>query len=289
VVADAVRIAAHAKVNLFLRILARETSGFHQIETAFALLELSDELVVRRTPRGVTIAVAPGAPDLGDPDENLAARAARAVLEATGQRFGVAIELTKRIPVRAGLGGGSSDAAAALHGRALAGCRPPRRAGADGRAIGSDASLRAALALGWGRGERIPQLDRARHRTRRAGDRRSRRTPTGGGTNECDQRHGGRGADAPALATWEASAAWAGTISSCRSSGTIPPCVRCSSGSWRRILIGYVCAVPAAHGAVYSTGRLRDDAAMQLGSQHQQLVKTSTRARVAPGPEALTP
>src|SRR5213080_1649884 len=109
----AVRVAAHAKVNLFLRILARESSGFHQIETAFALLELADELVVRRTAAGVALQV--DGPDLGPAEENLAVLAARTVLDATGNRFGVAMELNKRIPVRAGLGGGSSDAAGALH------------------------------------------------------------------------------------------------------------------------------------------------------------------------------
>src|SRR3989454_4957056 len=122
---DAVRIAAHAKVNLFLRILARESSGFHQIETAFALLELADELVVQRIDSGVTLEVE--GPDLGPSDENLAVRAARMVLDATGNRFGVAITLTKRIPVRAGLGGGSSDGAAALDpGEAPAGHAGPR-------------------------------------------------------------------------------------------------------------------------------------------------------------------
>src|SRR2546423_13443869 len=122
---DAVRVAAHAKINLFLRILAREASGFHQIETAFALLELADELQVRRTDAGVKLEV--NGPDLGATDENLAVRAARAVLEATGNRFCVAIALTKRIPVRAGLGGGASDGAAALHAvNALAGNAVPR-------------------------------------------------------------------------------------------------------------------------------------------------------------------
>ena len=126
---DAVRIHAHAKINLFLRILARESSGFHQIETAFALLELADELVVRRGGSGVSLEVEglPSPPDLGPADENLAVRAARMVLDATGNRFGVAIALTKRIPVRAGLGGGSSDGAAALHAvNALAGNPVPR-------------------------------------------------------------------------------------------------------------------------------------------------------------------
>src|SRR6266576_2820589 len=152
----AVRVAAHAKVNLFLRILARESSGFHQIETAFALLELADELDVRRIETGVQLKVT-GGQDLGPPDENLAVRAARAVLEATGNRFGVSIGLTKRIPVRAGLGGGSSDAAAALHAvNALAGNAVPRhellhyatRLGADVAFFASG----APAALAWGRG-----------------------------------------------------------------------------------------------------------------------------------------
>ncbi|MGH7672736.1 MAG: 4-(cytidine 5'-diphospho)-2-C-methyl-D-erythritol kinase, partial [Gemmatimonadales bacterium] len=121
----AVRVAAHAKVNLFLRVLAREASGWHQIETAFALLELADELEARRIDAGVTLEV--DRPDLGPVEENVAVRAARAVLDATGGRFGVALRLTKRIPVRSGLGGGSSDAAGALHAvNALTGNAVPR-------------------------------------------------------------------------------------------------------------------------------------------------------------------
>src|SRR5437899_11943815 len=105
----AVRVAAHAKVNLFLRSLARESSGRHQIETAFALLELADELDVRRIETGVQLKVT-GGQDLGPPDGNVAVRAARAVLEATGNRFGVSSGLTKRIAVGAGLRGGAGDA-----------------------------------------------------------------------------------------------------------------------------------------------------------------------------------
>src|SRR5437773_11921369 len=87
-----------------LRILAREApAGYHQIETAFALLELTDELMVTRTAGGVALTV--HGPDLGAPEQNLAVRAARAVLEATGHKFGVAPELTKRIPVQSGRGG----------------------------------------------------------------------------------------------------------------------------------------------------------------------------------------
>src|SRR5207244_134178 len=93
-------------------------------------------------------------------EENLAVRAARAVLEATGQKSGAGLELTKRIPVRAGLGGGSSDAAAALHAvNLLAGNAVPShellyfatRLGADVAFFASG----APCAVAWGRGERL--------------------------------------------------------------------------------------------------------------------------------------
>ena len=112
---DRVRMVAHAKVNLFLRILARESTGYHQIETAFTLIDLADDLEAVRTAAGGGVTIEVDGADVGPADDNLAVRGARAVLEATGQKFGVALKLTKRIPVRAGLGGGSSDAAAALH------------------------------------------------------------------------------------------------------------------------------------------------------------------------------
>ena len=104
---------AHAKVNLFLRVLARESDGYHGLETLFCLVSLADTLrAERREGHGVTIEVE-GA-DVGPPEQNLAVRAAGLLLEATGRRFAVHLTLVKRIPVRAGLGGGSSDAAAAL-------------------------------------------------------------------------------------------------------------------------------------------------------------------------------
>src|SRR5262249_8884131 len=94
---DRVQAQAHAKVNLLFRILARETTGYHQIETVFQLLELADDLEVARTDRGVTLDI--HGPDLGPVADNLAVRAAQLVLDATGRKFGVAITLTKRIPV----------------------------------------------------------------------------------------------------------------------------------------------------------------------------------------------
>lgn len=148
-------------MNLFLRVLARESSGYHQIETAFALLDLADDIVVTRTDAGVTLTVE--GPDLGPVPDNLAVRAARALLEATGAKFGVAIALTKRIPIRAGLGGGSSDAAAVLHAvNALADHAVPRQEVLHLAArLGADVAFfagGAAAALAWGRGERQYRL-----------------------------------------------------------------------------------------------------------------------------------
>ncbi|HET7249007.1 MAG TPA: 4-(cytidine 5'-diphospho)-2-C-methyl-D-erythritol kinase [Gemmatimonadales bacterium] len=155
---DRVQAQAHAKVNLLLRILARETSGYHQIETVFQLLELADDLEVTRSAAGVTLDVR--GPDLGPVADNLAVRAAQLVLDATGRKFGVAITLTKRIPVRAGLGGGSSDAAAVLHAvNALADHAVPRQELLHlGTRLGADVAFFASgakAAVAWGRGERL--------------------------------------------------------------------------------------------------------------------------------------
>ena len=155
---DSVSIHAHAKVNLFLRVLAREASGYHGLETLFTLLELHDTLTVERTSGGVELTVV-GA-DTGPAEENLAYRAAELVLGSTGRQFGVRMRLEKRIPVQAGLGGGSSDGAAALHAvNALAGNAVPRpevlqlaaRLGSDVPFLASG----AAMALAWGHGERL--------------------------------------------------------------------------------------------------------------------------------------
>jgi 4-diphosphocytidyl-2-C-methyl-D-erythritol kinase len=160
--ADPVTVSAPAKLNLFLRVLARESDGYHSLETLFCLVSLADTVVAtRREERGVSIEVE-GA-EVGPPEQNLAVRAAALVLEATGHRFGVDLRLTKSIPVRAGLGGGSSDAAAALHAvNALANGAVPRHELLQfGARLGSDVPFfvtGAPLALAWGRGERLFRL-----------------------------------------------------------------------------------------------------------------------------------
>ena len=156
---------AHAKVNLFLRVLGRRADGYHEIETVLHEVSLADELEVRSAPAGRVAlhvrASAEAAAQLPPSEDNLVARAARALAERCPGR-GARIDLTKRIPVGAGLGGGSSDAAAALVALdELWGARLSRDALADLAArLGSDVPffLVGGTARASGRGERIAAL-----------------------------------------------------------------------------------------------------------------------------------
>lgn len=149
-------LRAHAKVNLGLAVLARRGDGFHEVETLMVRLALHDDVVVRRVAEdGVALRTAGLAvPSGGD---NLAVRAARAYLERAGVGGGASIALTKRIPVAAGLGGGSSDAGAVLRGlHALVGADVDLAVLAA--ELGSDVPFFAAdlgAALARGRGERL--------------------------------------------------------------------------------------------------------------------------------------
>lgn len=155
---DTVTFQAHAKLNLFLRILSQDHDGYHSLETLFCRLTLADRLTASRSDSGVTIEVT-GA-DAGPNKENLAVRAAEMVLAALRTPFGVHLRLEKSIPVGGGLGGGSADAAAALEAvNALAGHAIPRAELLQfASRLGSDVPwcfAGAPLALGWGRGERM--------------------------------------------------------------------------------------------------------------------------------------
>ncbi|HVX40573.1 MAG TPA: 4-(cytidine 5'-diphospho)-2-C-methyl-D-erythritol kinase [Gemmatimonadaceae bacterium] len=159
------RVAAQAKVNLLLRVLAREASGYHSIETVFLRLDLADQVHVRLTDGARSLECAgPTIPaeGLGPTERNLAYRAAMAYTEAAGWPAGFAIEIEKRIPVGGGLGGGSADAGAVL--RALDALSP--RPIGDGllelaAPLGADVAFMAIehpMALAWGRGERMLAL-----------------------------------------------------------------------------------------------------------------------------------
>lgn len=160
-------VQAQAKVNLFLRIIAREESGYHQIETLFCRIALADVVRVRLTGSGRRIACSGEqmpAGGLGAPEKNLAWRAAAEYAEATGFPSGFEIAIDKRIPVAAGLGGGSADAGAVL--RALNALNPQPVSPAVllqiGSSLGSDVPFltqdESTLALAWGRGDRMASL-----------------------------------------------------------------------------------------------------------------------------------
>jgi 4-diphosphocytidyl-2-C-methyl-D-erythritol kinase len=106
-------LRAPAKVNLRLEVLGKRPDGYHEIKTWMYPISLADELTVARD-ASAGISLVCTHPGLPLTDENLAYRAADSFLKEHGLVGGVRIELTKRIPVAAGLGGGSSDAAAVL-------------------------------------------------------------------------------------------------------------------------------------------------------------------------------
>lgn len=105
-------INAYAKINLTLGILGIRDDGYHEVEMLMQAVDLHDSLVFEEIPAGIV--VESDCPDLPPGPENLVFRAAVLLREYTGCRRGVKINLSKNIPVAAGLAGGSTDAAAAL-------------------------------------------------------------------------------------------------------------------------------------------------------------------------------
>lgn len=152
------RILAYAKLNLVLRVVGKRSDGYHLIQSLFCAVDLADEITLEPIPRGIEL-LAPSA--LGPPERNLAFRAARALLGSASP--GVRISLRKKIPVGAGLGGGSSDAAAVLVGlNALFGLgKTPEELKALGAKIGADVPFFLGPSPAWveGIGERVSPAD----------------------------------------------------------------------------------------------------------------------------------
>ncbi len=149
-------VQAQAKVNLFLRILGREESGYHRIETLYQRISLADAVVVRTDVSGRSLDCR-GA-DAGPVESNLAFRAATGFRDAAGWPDSFAIELDKTIPVGGGLGGGSADAGAVL--RALNAMAPRRLDDetllAVARGLGADVPFltgESPTAIGFVRGD----------------------------------------------------------------------------------------------------------------------------------------
>jgi 4-diphosphocytidyl-2-C-methyl-D-erythritol kinase len=112
----ALRLAAPAKVNLYLHVTGRRADGYHLLDSLIAFTALSDQLELWPAD-GMQLAVEGAFADNAGPlDDNLVLRAARALADAAKVDKGMAARLAKNIPAAAGLGGGSADAAAALRG-----------------------------------------------------------------------------------------------------------------------------------------------------------------------------
>lgn len=157
------RLLAPAKVNFFLEVLGRRPDGYHDLRMLMAPVSLADDLWLEAVPeRGRIVVTCEGASGVPGGEGNLCHRAAQFYFEATGVVGGARAHVRKRIPVGAGLGGGSSDAAAVLLGleslyetpltagdRALAGFR-----------VGADVPFFLARGAAWveGIGERVTPL-----------------------------------------------------------------------------------------------------------------------------------
>ena len=165
-----VRVPAYAKVNLRLDVLGRRADGYHELRTIFQAISLHDILVLERMrDPGIELRIAGNSQLAGEPGkDNLVYRALDELGREIGMQHGVRVSLTKRIPVGRGLGGGSSDAAAALVGLLrLTGKRvAAARLLEIASGLGADVPffLHGGRALGVGRGSEIYPLPDAPRR-----------------------------------------------------------------------------------------------------------------------------
>jgi 4-diphosphocytidyl-2-C-methyl-D-erythritol kinase len=152
---------APAKLNLFLHVTGRRPDGYHELQTLFQLIDLSDTVSLSVTDDGRI--ERPAGPAGVDPDSDLTVRAAKALQAATGCRAGASIRIAKRIPMGGGLGGGSSDAATVLLAlNHLWGCGlPVDELARLGLPLGADVPVfvRGSSAWAEGVGEQLVPVD----------------------------------------------------------------------------------------------------------------------------------
>ena len=158
------RVRAFAKINLSLRVLGTRADGYHELRTVFQSIALHDTLTIRRA-RGA-FRLTCDDPDCPSDSTNLIRRAAERVWRAAGRRGAprdVTVDLEKRIPLNAGLGGGSSDCAAALRAFGRLWRVDVDRTRAIGRELGADVPyfFEGGTVLGLDRGDALfPLIDR---------------------------------------------------------------------------------------------------------------------------------
>lgn len=148
------------KVNLYLRIVGKRADGYHELETVMAPLDFGDTLAFAPAEHGITMSC--NHPALPTDDTNLVMRAAKAVAQHFGVSQGAHIALTKRAPLAAGVGGGSSNAAATLRGlnELWKLGATPAQLNEIAASLGSDVNffLAGAAALCRGRGEQVTPI-----------------------------------------------------------------------------------------------------------------------------------
>lgn len=154
----AVTLLAPAKINLALAVTGKRDDGYHELRSVFATIDLADRVRVARSGR-LEVRIAPdvGAP----PGDDLASRAVRAMAEATGHDAAAFVHIRKRVPVAAGLGGGSSDAGAVLRALVTIWQRADIDLVALAATVGSDVPFfvtGAPVAFVAGRGELVVPL-----------------------------------------------------------------------------------------------------------------------------------
>ena len=155
------KVRAWAKINLGLDVTGRREDGYHLLRSVMQTLDLHDTLEIEESSPGSAL-VRTDNPELPDGDDNLITRAARAILQSYAPDAGVSIHVRKRIPLAAGLAGGSADAAATLLGiRSLLGLRIPDDELMDmGGCLGADVPycIKGGTALAEGIGEVLTDL-----------------------------------------------------------------------------------------------------------------------------------
>ncbi|MCL0101190.1 4-(cytidine 5'-diphospho)-2-C-methyl-D-erythritol kinase [Peptococcaceae bacterium] len=156
------KVKAHAKINLALKVLGKREDGYHEVEMVMQSLALHDKIFLTLIRSDIELLVEGDAPL---DESNLAYKAAKAILEYSNCKQGIRIKLVKNIPAAAGLAGGSSDAAAVLLG-----INKLLKLGLDteelmeiGKGLGSDVPfcIVGGTALARGRGEKIQPLPKA--------------------------------------------------------------------------------------------------------------------------------
>ncbi len=157
-----IELTAPAKVNLFLRVTGKRKDSYHSIDTIFERISLADSIRISKAPRGIS--VHSDTFITRSPKDNIVYKAALELIRLKKLDHGVKVEIKKRIPIAAGMGGGSSDAASVLIGmnRLFALGLNKKELMRIGSRLGSDVPffiLNTAFARGTGRGEKLSAIE----------------------------------------------------------------------------------------------------------------------------------